>query len=73
MVMKSTDGNKHLGVFFYVLLTMHLGIFLFNYQPDVQFFFVYVYLNSLHVSSIQVLIIRRFNFINRTSGIYQSM
>ena len=32
-----------------------------NDQHDSQFFFVYVYFNFLHVSSIQVLIIRRFN------------
>ena len=51
---------------FYLLLTMHLGI-------DAQFFFVNVYFNSLHVSSIQVLIIRRFNCINTISGICHSM
>ena len=38
-----------------------------------SFFFVYVYLNSVHVSSIQVLIIRRFNCINTISGICHSM
>jgi hypothetical protein len=32
-------------------------------------FFLYVYLNSLHVSSNLVLIIRRINCINTTSGI----
>jgi len=58
---------------FYVLWTLHLGIILFNYQFDAQFFFVYVYFNSLHVSSIQVLIIRRFNCINTKSGICHSM
>jgi len=42
---------------------------LFNDQLDAQFFFVYVYFNSLHVSSIQVLIIRRFNCINTISGV----
>jgi len=57
---------------FYVLLTVHLGIILFNDQPDAQFFFVYVYFNSLHVLSIQVLIIRRFICINTISGICQS-
>ena len=36
-------------------------------------FFVYVYFNSLHVSSTQVLIIRRFNCINTISGIFHSM
>ena len=58
---------------FYVLLTAHLGIILFNDQLDAQFFSVCVYLNSLHVSSIQVLIIRRFNCINTISGICHSM
>jgi len=53
----------------YGLLTIHLGIIIFNDQLDAQFFFVYVYFNSLHVSSIQVFIIRRFNFINMISGI----
>ena len=34
----------------YVLLTVHLGIILFNDQLDTQFFFfVYIYFNSLHV------------------------
>ena len=55
---------KHVGAEFYVLLTVHFGIILFNGQLDAQFFFVYVYFNSLHVSSIQELIIRRFNCIN---------
>ena len=38
-----------------------------------RFFFVYVYFNSLHVSSIQVLIIRRFSCINTIYGICHSM
>ena len=58
---------------FYVLLTVHLGIILFNDQLDEQFFCVYVYFNSLHVSSIQVHIIRRFYFINTISVICHSM
>jgi len=58
---------------FYVLLAMHLGIILFNDQLDTQFFFVYVYFNSLHVSNIQVLIIGRFSCINTISGICHSM
>jgi len=58
---------------FYVLLTVHLGIILFNDQLEAHFFFVYVYFNSLHVSSIHVLIIRRFNRINTISGICHSM
>ena len=53
---------------FYVLLTVHLGIILVNNQLDAQFFFLYVYFNSLHVTSTPVLIIRRINCINTTSG-----
>jgi hypothetical protein len=34
-----------------------------------SFFFVYIYSNSLHASSITVLIIRRINCIHTTSGI----
>jgi len=49
------------------------SLILFNDQLDAQFFFVYVYFLSLHVSSIQVLIIRRFNSINTKSGICHSM
>jgi len=41
-------------------LTTHLGIILFNDQLDTQFPLVHVHFNSLLVSSIQVLIIRRF-------------
>jgi len=52
---------------------MHLGIILVNNQLDAQFFFVYVYFNSLHVSSTPVLIIKRINFINTASGICHSM
>ena len=48
-------------------------ILLFNDQIDAQFIFVYVYFNSLHVSSIQVLIIGIFNCINTISGICHSM
>jgi len=36
-------------------------------------FFVYVYFNSLHVSSTQVLIVMRLNCINTISGICHSM
>jgi len=39
-----------------------------NDQLDAQFFFVYVYPKSLHVSSTYVLIIRRINCISTTSG-----
>jgi len=52
----------------YVLLTVHLGIILVNNQLDTQFFSVYVYFDTLHVSSNHVLIIRRLNCINTTSG-----
>ena len=58
---------------FYVLLTVHLGIILVNNQLDAQFFSLYIYFDTLHVSSIQVLIIRRINCINTTSGICHSM
>jgi hypothetical protein len=54
---------------FDVLLTVHLGIILVNDQLDAQFFFVYVCSKSLNVSSTHVLIIRRINCINATSGI----
>ena len=57
----------------YVLLTVHLDMILFNDQLDLKFFFVYVYFNFLHVSRIQVLIIRRFNYINTISVICHSM
>ena len=58
---------------FYVLLTVHLGIILVNNQLYAQFFSVCVYFDTLHVSSIQVLIIRRIKYINTTSDIFQSM
>ena len=35
---------------FYVLLTVHLGIIFVNNQLDAQFFLMYVYFYSLHVS-----------------------
>ena len=44
------------------------NVILFNDQIDAQFFSVYVYFNSLHVSRIRVLIIRRFNCVNMISG-----
>ena len=46
---------------------------LFNDELDAQFFFLYVYFNSLRVSSIQVLIIRRFSCSNTISGICHSV
>ena len=60
-------GN--MGAHFYVLLTVHLGIILVNNQLDTHFFFLYIYFDSLHVSSNPVLIIRRINCIDMTSGI----
>jgi len=54
---------------FYVLLTVNLGIILVNNQLDAQLFFIYVYFDTLHVSSNYVLIIRRINSMNTTSGI----
>ena len=45
-----------------------------NKQLDTQFFFlIFVYSNSLHVSGNQVLIIRRVNCINTTSGMCHCM
>ena len=57
---------------FYVLLMVHLDTILVNNQLDAQLFFVYIYFNSLHVSSTHVLIIGGTNCINRTSGICHS-
>ena len=48
------------------------AIVLVNNQLDAQFFPVYVYFDTLHVSSNHMLIIRRINCIN-TSGICHSM
>ena len=48
---------------------MHLTKNIINNQLDAKFFFYIVYSNSLHVSSNQVLIIRRVSCINTTSGI----
>jgi hypothetical protein len=48
--------------------SMCLCLILVNDQLDAQFFLLYVYFNSLHVSSNLVLIIRRINCINRISG-----
>jgi hypothetical protein len=58
---------------FYVLLTVHLGIIFVNSEFDAQFFFMYVYFYSLHVSGTHVPIIRRINCINTTSGICHSV
>jgi hypothetical protein len=45
---------------------------LVNDKLDTHSFFLYVYFNSLHVSSNLVLIIRRINCINTTSGMCHS-
>ena len=58
---------------FYFLLTVHLATIFVNNQLDPQFFFMYVYFYSLHVSGSHVPIIRRINCINKTSGIYHSV
>jgi hypothetical protein len=47
-------------------------LFLVNDQLEAQFLLIYVYFNSLHVSSNLVLIIRRINCINTTFGICHS-
>jgi len=65
--------SKQITTEFYVLLTVHLGIIFVNNQPDAQFFFMYVYFYSLHISGSHVPIIRRINCINTTSGIYHSV
>jgi len=58
---------------FYVLLTVHLGLIFVNNQLDAQFFFIYVYFHSLHVSGSHVPITRRINCISTTSGICHSV
>jgi len=50
----------------------YFGIIFVNKQPDAQFFFMYVYFYSLHVSGSHVPIIRRINLINTISGICHS-
>ena len=65
----NSPASKPYSSEFYILLTVHLGIILVNNQLDAQFFFMYVYFYSLHVSDSHVPIIRRINCINTTSGI----
>jgi len=48
-------------------------IFFINNRLDAQFFFMYVYFYSLHVSGSHVPIIRGINCINTTSGICHSV
>jgi hypothetical protein len=57
----------------YVLLTIHLGVILVNDELDAQFLFLYVYLNSLHVSSNLMLISRINNCTNTTSSMCHSV
>ena len=57
----------------FVSMTVHLGIIFVNKQRDAQFFFMYVYFYSLHVSDSCVSIFRRINCINTTSGICHSV
>jgi hypothetical protein len=51
----------------------HLGIIFVNNQLDAQFYFMYVYFYSIHVSASHVPIIRRINCINTISGICHSV
>jgi hypothetical protein len=54
---------------FYVLLTVHVGIIFVSNEPDAQFFFMYVYFYSLHVSGSHVPIMKRVNCISTASGV----
>jgi hypothetical protein len=65
--------TKHALSLFYVLLTVRFGLIPVNNQLDAQFLSLYVYFNSLHVSSNLVLIIRRINCINATSVMCHSV
>jgi len=53
----------HIYAEFYVLLTVQLGIIFVNNQHDAQFFFLYVYFYSVHVSGSHVPIIRRIDLL----------
>jgi len=55
--------QTHISVL-YVLLTVHLVIIFVNNQLEAQFFFMYVYFYSLHVSGSYVSIFTRINPIN---------
>ena len=68
----SSQYHTHFHLIFYVLLTVHLGTIFVNKQLEAQFFFMYVYFFSLHVSGSHVPIIRRINYINTTYGICHS-
>jgi len=62
MTMSTPQGN------FDVSLTVHNSVTLANDQLDTQIF-KYIYYNFLHVSSNNLLILRRSNCINTASGI----
>jgi len=65
--------EKHIGKF-YILLTVHLVMILGKWPTWRTIpFYVFIYFSSLHVSSNLVLIIRRINCINTTSGICHSV
>ena len=49
-----------------------LNVIFVNNQLDAQFFFIYVYFYSRHVSGTYMSIIRRINCVSTTSGICQS-
>jgi hypothetical protein len=60
-------------VYFIRSVPQDINIIPVNDGLDAQFLFLYVYVNSLRVSSNLVLIIRRINCINTTSGICHSV
>ena len=69
---------KELGIFFFILVPVHLDKIPINNQPDAQFslyiyIYIFIYFDSVHVSNNLVLIIRRVNCINTTSGICHSV
>ena len=63
------DVNKRIGTGIEDILE----VIVVNNQLDAHFFFMYVYLYSLHVSGSHVPIIRRINCINTTSGICHTL
>jgi len=67
--------RKFSSIKFYVLLTVRLGPDLVNNHLDAHFFFfLYIFIPILYMfRASPVLIIRRINCINTTSGIWHSM
>jgi len=57
----------------HLIYTYTIPVFLANNQLDAQFFFMYIYFFSLHVSDSHVPIIKRVNYINATPGICHSV